>query len=133
MSNKVATGHLRYPGLAAAVVINTGMVWGLDVPPVGSGAPSTQNGPLWNTYMDLGCRTVSDYAGSRKQAWFLESSDDGAGGKDFRYEEMLADANRYRAMGWDVHEVDFVGGHTMAPTSVYDSVFAQLTSSPAWR
>ena len=35
---------------------------------------------------------------------------------------MLADAYRYRVMGWDVHEVDFVGGHTLAPTSVYDSV-----------
>ena len=36
--------------------------------------------------MDLGCRTVTDYVGSRKQAWFLESLNDGAGGKDFRYE-----------------------------------------------
>lgn len=118
--------NIEYPGLAAAVVINTGMIWGTALP-----TGELSNGPTWNEYLDA-CRTSADYPQPTKQAWFLESAA-GPGGPDFRYDEMRADANRYRALGWDVHELDFYGGHTMAPTSMYDSVFAELTRTLGWR
>jgi hypothetical protein len=119
--------NIEYPGLAAAVVINTGMIWGTALP---FGEPG--NGSDWNGYLDAGCRIAADYPSPQKQAWFLESSN-GPDGPDFRYDEMLADATRYRNLGWDVHELDFYGGHTMAPTSMYDTVFAEMTSSLGWR
>ena len=118
--------NIQYPGLAAAMVINTGMIWGTALP-----TTDPANGPTWHEYMEA-CRSSADYVDSRRQAWFIESSN-GPTGPDFRHDEMLADATRYRTVGWDVHEVDFYGGHTMAPVAVYDSIFAQLTSSPSWR
>ncbi|MGA9146236.1 MAG: hypothetical protein WBZ04_01625 [Candidatus Nanopelagicales bacterium] len=67
------------------------------------------------------------------QAGLVPGSSSGPDGPDFRYDEMRADANRYRTLGWDIHELDFYGGHTMAPTSMYESVFADLTRSLGWR
>lgn len=119
--------NLWYPKLASAMVINTGMIWGTALP-----EGEMANGPTWNQFLDY-CRRPSDYAGAKREAWFLESSA-GPSGPDFRYDEMKADEIRYRdTMGWDVHAIDFYGGHTMAPVSVYDTVFDQLTSSMGWR
>lgn len=118
---------LWYPDLAAALVINTGMIWGRAIDPTSPDFPNwEQNGPTWNAFIGE-CRTAGTYAGRSRQAWFLEST------TDFRYEEMLADAGQYRTLGWDVHEVLFSGGHTMAPVSVYDNVFNHLTQSLGWR
>ena len=118
--------NIWYPGLASAVVINTGMIWGTALP-----ANESANGPAWNAFVDT-CRHPSDYAGATREAWFLESSD-GPVGPDFRYDEMKADEVRYRdIMGWDLHVIDFYGGHAMAPVSVYGTVFDQLTHSMGW-
>jgi len=50
----------------------------------------------------------------------------------FRQEEMRADANRLRNVGWAVNETTFVGGHSLAPLSYFLQAAAWITSHPGW-
>lgn len=113
--------NIQYPGVAAAMILNTGMIW-----------DGASNGPDWRGYLQK-VRTPANYQKSRKLAYFLESP------TDFRYPQMHGDAtypgdaNLYRAKGWTVQELSFDGGHAVAPPNLYNQVFADLTTQPGWQ
>jgi hypothetical protein len=121
---------LAYPGLADALIINTGMIWGDTIIGLNPGETGTSNGPDWNRHLDANgpelTRAFAD-AGSRRLAAFLQSP------TDFRYEEMLADADRLRAAGWDVDQLTFASGPSTAPAAVIEQAAEWIASHPDWQ
>lgn len=112
--------NIWYPGFADALVINTAMIWGA------AASDGWNNGPDWWWFL-RDRRVSTDYGDSRKQAIFLQSP------TDFRYQDMLMNANLYRSKGWTVRQVEFVGGHKVAPKAIYEQEFDRLVKSAAWR
>ena len=115
--------NFSYPGLADALVINTGMVWGQTIP------EGTFNGPDW--YGDTSSRANNlriQFSGkSRQLIVFLASP------TDFRYEEMQRDNDLYgNKLRWGVYWTEFAGGHVMAPPTKYTEAFDWITTRAVW-
>ena len=115
--------NFYYPGLAAALVINTAMIWGPQIPEV------TLNGPDWyDTVADDLPRYRQAFEGSasRRLVAFLGSPG------DFRFEEMQSDQTLYQDLGWSVRATEFTGGHMRAPLAEYAAAFAWISAQPGW-
>lgn len=115
--------NLSYPGLADALVINTGMVWGQTIP------EGSYNGPDWTQYgYDNASNLRRQYASnSRRLVVFLASP------TDFRYEEMQRDSDLYgNNLGWGVYWTEFAGGHVTAPPTKYTEAFDWITTRAVW-
>ncbi len=80
---------MAYPKLIRAVVINTGMI--------------SEHYATGKSY----------YYPKNKLAVFLASP------SDFRYQEMRRDNSFLKNNGWQTEWIEFEGGHTIAPESVY--------------
>ncbi len=120
---------LAYPGLADALIVNTGMIWGDTIVGPNPGETGPPNGPPWNEYLARNANALSTAfaaGGSRRLAAFLESP------TDFRFEEMQADAPRLRAAGWAVNQFRFAGGHTLAPAALLRQAADWVAADPAW-
>ena len=120
---------LAYPGLADALVVNTGMIWGDTIIGPNPGETGPTNGPPWNEYLARNAAALSTAfaaGGSRRLAAFLESP------TDFRFEEMQADAPQLRAAGWAVNQFRFAGGHALAPADLLRQAADWIAADPAW-
>lgn len=103
---------IRYPGFADALIINTGRIW------------TPHYAEAYHARADLAERYRQ--SGAARLAVFLMSP------TDFRYEEMKRDQKMLAALGWQVHPIEFPGGHQVAPQAVYESALSWIVSQPAW-
>lgn len=104
--------NLRYPGFASALLINTGRIWE----------------PFYaEAYEHLeALRGAYAQAGGARLAVMLMSP------TDFRYGEMQRDCRMLTSLGWQVHPMEFAGGHTLAPQAVYRQALEWIFAQPGW-
>ncbi|MDR3637888.1 MAG: hypothetical protein P4L84_29050 [Isosphaeraceae bacterium] len=106
--------NLRYPGYAAAVIINSGQI------PAQLFSKAPRHGFL--TFP-----TASSFAGSREIGVFLCSPADGQ-----FYGISQANAKEMQSLGWSTVFLSFPGGHSIAPPATYDKAIAFIESQPSW-
>ena len=106
--------NLRYPGYAAAIIINSGRI-------------PDQLFRTTPTPGFLTMPTASDFAASRREAVILCSPTD----PQF-YGISQVNARTMHDLGWDTLFLNFPGGHWNAPPATYNKAIAWLESQPSW-
>lgn len=106
--------NLRYPGYAAAVIINSGQI------PAQLFSKTPRRGFVTMP-------TASAFAGSRTLGVFLCSPADGQ-----FYGISQANAKLMQSLGWDTVFYSFPGGHSIAPPATYNQAIAWIESQPSW-
>jgi predicted esterase len=105
--------NLRFPGYAAAVIINSG-----EIPALFRKTPRRGAAPM---------PTAASFDGSRKLGVFLCSPSDGQ-----FYGITQANAKLMESLGWQTLFLSFPGGHSIAPPSTYNQALSWIESQPSW-